>query len=494
MAVAGITKAVLLALNTAPAGARYDAVYGGEPLLIRALIALSKAGVRSARIICHDGHREKIATLIGTARTRIALDYDISPIRSGEMLSEAVSRLVEDWDTSFLLFETNKVVHPTLFAQLAQFNASPKPVLGVYKHVWLTEGKVAFASAFLDKFKVIFAHRESFTKIALDKSVFQSKAFDVVDTHPLEISSTLSNGIFSTDVVVCHRDHLKNLPWSNVADLVQGWHKRQLLRLGFVEKVWWLPVTGRESQEQRTEFFWRIAFKEISGEFSKLVNSHLSKPLTFLFVRFGFSPNAISILELGLFLLASAFLLLPHYWAILVFAVVWQFSAGVLDRCDGEVARIRNYESESGARFDMLIDDLRFALPFVFLTIACYRESHRDLGYLVVALVTAAWYGSAVIYHARFLRRAGYVSIQAMGVEFLKTQAETRWFAVFRRIQPFTKGDIRTFYIFLASFFGNKSVLFWMLVAYAWPLGASYFFTVLKFRQPSASAPEATVV
>jgi hypothetical protein len=60
---------------------------------------------------------------------------------------------------------------------------------------------------------------------------------------------------------------------------------------------------------------------------------------------------------------------------------------------------------------------------------------------------------------------------------------------VFRRIQPFTKGDIRTFYIFLASFLGNKSVLFWMLVAYAWPLGASYFFTILKFRHPSASAP-----
>ena len=180
-------------------------------------------------------------------------------------------------------------------------------------------------------------------------------------------------------MVVCHRVHLQRLSCSNVADLIHHWHKQQLLRLGFVENVWWLPVTGRESQEDRTEFFWRIAFKEISGEFSKLVNSHLSKPLTFLFVRFGFSPNAISILELSLFLVSSAFLLIPQYWAMLVFAVVWQFSAGVLDRCDGEVARIRNYESEAGARFDMLIDDLRFALPFVFLTIACYRESHRDL-------------------------------------------------------------------------------------------------------------------
>ena len=158
MAVAGITKAVLLALDTTPTEAKYDAVYGGEPLLIRALVALSKAGIRSARIICHEGHCEKIAALIGTVRTRIALDYDISPISTGEMLSEIVSRLVEQWDTSFLLFEANKVVHPTFFAQLVRFAASPKPVLVLYKHVWLTEGKVVFASAFPEKFKVIFAH------------------------------------------------------------------------------------------------------------------------------------------------------------------------------------------------------------------------------------------------------------------------------------------------------------------------------------------------
>jgi len=488
MAVAGITKAVLLALDTAPSKAKYDAVYGGETLLTRALVALSKAGIRSARIMCREGHREKIAALIGTARTRIELDYDISTICADEMLSEAVFRLVEGWDESFLLFETDKVVHPTFFAQLAQFAASPKPVLVVYKHVWLADGKVAFASAFPDKFKVIFARPDSFNKIALDKSVFQADTVDVAPPHLAEISPALSNGIFSTDVVVCRRVHLQRDSWGNVDEMIQHWQSQQRLRLGFVENFWWLPVSGEESQDDRTEFFWRIGFKEISGEFSKLVNSHLSKPLTFWFVRFGFSPNAISILELGLFLFASAFLLIPQYWAMLVFAVVWQFSAGVLDRCDGEVARIRNYESEAGARFDMLIDDLRFALPFVFLTIACYRESQRDVEYLVVAAATAAWYGTAAVYHNRFLRRAGYVSIQSMGVDFLKTQSETRWFAVFRRVQPFTKGDIRTFYIFLATFLGSKSVLFWMLVAYAWPLGASYFFTVVKFRHPSANA------
>ena len=115
MGVAGITRAVLLAVILDPGKATYDAVYGAGTPLPRALVALSKAGVRSVKIICHEGHREKIATLIGKARARIALDYDISPIRTGETLSEVVSRLVEQWDTSFLLFETNKSCPSDIF-------------------------------------------------------------------------------------------------------------------------------------------------------------------------------------------------------------------------------------------------------------------------------------------------------------------------------------------------------------------------------------------
>ena len=172
---------------------------------------------------------------------------------------------------------------------------------------------------------------------------------------------------------------------------------------------------------------------------------------------------------------------------MIVFAVVWQFAAGVLDRCDGETARMRNYESEAGGRLDMLIDDLRFGLPFVFLTIACYLEFHLDLTYVFVAAATFAWYFTAVIFHNRFLRRAGYVSHQAMGMDFFKTR-EGAWLKLYQRIQPFVKGDIRTFYIFLLTFLGHKNVLFWMLMVYAWPLGAQYFFTIKKFRLPSERA------
>ncbi|MDE2058363.1 MAG: CDP-alcohol phosphatidyltransferase family protein [candidate division NC10 bacterium] len=476
-----ITQAVLIALNAGPVGATYDSVYGGETLLNRALIAMSKAGIRLAKIICSDGQREQIESIINSVRKRIALEYEVSELRSDEMLSKRISCIVGKWDDSFLIFETDKIVHPTFFEQAAKIHSQQKPLLIAYKNVWSDNGQVAFAEPFTEKFKVIFSNPNAFTKIALSKNAFQNATFDCAESHSVEISPDLKNGVFSTDIVVCRRSDVHNIAFKNFAEMIQRWNEKHVLTIGFLERAWWLKVTGREGKAQLTELFWRIAFKEISGEFSKLVNSKLSKPMTFLFVRLGFSPNVISLIQLILLLVSSSFLLVNRYWAMLVFAIVWQFAAGVLDRCDGETARVRNYESEAGGRFDMLIDDLRFGFPFVFLTIAHYRQYPQELNYVLMAAATAIWYCTAAVFHNRFLRRAGYVSHQAMGVDFLKTQ-ESAWLKFYQRIQPFIKGDIRTFYIFLVTFLGHKNVIFWMLMAYAWPLGAQYLFTIKKFR------------
>ncbi len=480
-----ITKSILFALNSDHDGVAYSAVYGGETLLNRALIAMSKAGVQWVSIICPEGCRQRIEAMITTVRPRLALAYTVVELRVGEALSEKVARLTESWDEPFFLFACDKIIHPTFFMQAMKAIPSPGPVLLAYKDVWVQNGQVVFADAFPERFEVIFADISGFTKIPVQKHLAEQPSF-VLDPLPrVDGAREAQIDLISTEVAICRPADVQKITYDSFAEMVQQGTENHSLAVGFVEQAWWLKVTGAENPQHLSAFFWKIAFKEISGEFSKLVNSKLSKPLTFLFVRLGFSPNAISILELVLFFASSAFLLIDRYWALLVFAIVWQLAAGVLDRCDGEVARIRSYESEAGARFDMLIDDLRFGIPFVCLTIACYRESHYDSLYLFVAVASFLWYTAAVIAHNRFLRRVGYVSIQTMGVDFLKTQEGTGWLKVFRKIQPFTKGDIRTFYIASLALLGYKPFLFWLLVVYAWPLGGSYFFTIKKFRLPS---------
>src|SRR5215510_4433239 len=299
-----VGKAVLLAFNTEAAGATYDCVYGGETLLNKALIALSKSGVQAVKIICRGSQREKLALMIEAIRHRIACDYEFVELPSTALLSETIARAVEKWEDVFFVFAIDKIVHPTFFAQAGELAALQKPLLFAYKNVWLHDGRVVFANSFPEKFRVIFHDPRAFTKIALSKPVFPEAAFASTTSSVVEISPELKYGLISTDIVICRRADFSNMTANNFAEMIHYWREKQLLVVGFVEKAWWLKVTGKEPQKQVREFFWKIAFKEISGEFSKLVNSRLSKPLTFLFVRLGFSPNAISVIELLLFLVA----------------------------------------------------------------------------------------------------------------------------------------------------------------------------------------------
>ena len=77
-----VSKAVLLALHTAPADVAYDSVYGGETLVNRALIAMSKSGIRSVKIICRAGQREKVASLIKAVRKRISFECEILELQN----------------------------------------------------------------------------------------------------------------------------------------------------------------------------------------------------------------------------------------------------------------------------------------------------------------------------------------------------------------------------------------------------------------------------
>ena len=412
-----ITKALLITVN-----APYATVYGGETLLTRALIALSKSRIRSAIIVCQAGQREQITSLIHQATHRLQLHCDIVEKRGDESLAHTLTRATAQWHEAFFLFTVDTIVHPTLFTQVRQYHSWHKPLLFAYKDVRMQNGEVVYEPGFADRFRVIFANPAPLTKISLDTTARDGEIVDLASTTEVKISPTVQQGRISTDIAICRHTNLHNLTFDTYAELIQRWRETKTLSVGFIAKAWWLKVTGQETPEQIKAFFWKLAFKEISGEFSKLVNSKLSKPMTFLFVDLGFSPNAISILELTLFLFSSVLLLFSHYWTMILFAVIWQFSAGVLDRCDGEVARIRNYESDAGGRFDMLIDDLRFALPFLFLSVACIREYASPRSYLFAAVVTALWYGTAVVRHSQFLRRSGYVSIQTMGQEFFKHQ------------------------------------------------------------------------
>src|SRR6185369_9845923 len=166
--------------------------------------------------------------MIKAIRHRVSCECEIVELRSTALLSETIARAVEKWAEAFFLFEADKIVHPTFFVQAREFTGAQKPVLFAYKNVWLADGRVVFASSFPEKFRVIFRDPRTFTKIALNKDVFQDAVVNLETSPLVEISPELKTGIVSTDIVVCHRSDFSTIATNNFAEMIQFWHEQQL--------------------------------------------------------------------------------------------------------------------------------------------------------------------------------------------------------------------------------------------------------------------------
>ncbi len=488
-----IRNAILITVNSQHQSIVTDVLYGGETLLNRSLVAMSKSGITKATIVSAPGSSQKIMEMISKVDHRLSLKYDITELSQNEILSVKIKSITAGNKESFLIFEADKFMHPTFLQQVVASELPDKAVLPAYKDVLTKDGQVVFAPSFKEKFKIIFANAGSFNKIKVenaDWSLFNSNPMTLSAANVRTVLTQNGSGIISTDVMVCSGNILNRLTdFRSLDEAINQAIGSGLASVAFVKDAWWLRVTPSISKSHIKEMIWKIAFKEISGEFSKAVNSKMSKPLSFYFARKGVTPNTLSNAQLVLFLLASCFLLFNTHWAMIVFAVIWQFSAGVLDRCDGEVARIRNHESESGGRFDMIIDDMRFGLPFIILGAVLYLESQDSL-YLFSFGAAFVWFLALTLYEQNFMRKAGYVSRQVMYVDYMKMIGEdSQTTSALKKYAPIAKGDIRTFYVFLLSLFGLKEIVFWVLLAYLTLVPISSFVGVLRFKKEYSKNP-----
>ena len=107
-----------------------------------------------------------------------------------------------------------------------------------------------------------------------------------------------------------------------------------------------------------------VAGRQYEGLVDTYLNRIIGQPLTKLFIRYGMSANAVTVLSAGTGLLAAASFATLHYAMGLLGALLFQLAA-VLDCCDGDVARQTGTQSEWGARLDLYSDYLSYAAVFV---------------------------------------------------------------------------------------------------------------------------------
>lgn len=131
----------------------------------------------------------------------------------------------------------------------------------------------------------------------------------------------------------------------------------------------------------------KMANRASDGFFSVLVLRRLSKPLTWLAVKIGATPNQVTLVSFAIGLLAAYFFAQGDFWSLLAGALLLQVSI-VVDCVDGELARYTRQFSELGAWLDAITDRVKEYVVFLGLAYGAFVQNGQNLWLLAALLMT----------------------------------------------------------------------------------------------------------
>jgi len=117
------------------------------------------------------------------------------------------------------------------------------------------------------------------------------------------------------------------------------------------------PAATREQARAADKWQFELVNKPLDGIMAVYFNRPLARPLTRMFLRSPLSPNAISVISSALSL-SGCYVAAGPSWSAHLIGLLILLAGGVVDCCDGEVARLRHQGSDLGAWLDAIGDDL----------------------------------------------------------------------------------------------------------------------------------------
>ena len=91
-------------------------------------------------------------------------------------------------------------------------------------------------------------------------------------------------------------------------------------------------------------------------------------------IRTPVTPNQVTIISLILGIISGVFFSLGEYTYTITAGLLY-FLSTVFDQCDGEVARLKQMETEFGRKLDIIVDAIVNAVIVIGITIAVYTKT-----------------------------------------------------------------------------------------------------------------------
>lgn len=136
----------------------------------------------------------------------------------------------------------------------------------------------------------------------------------------------------------------------------------------------------------------------------RLLDRRLSQAITKRLMRTTVTPNQMTVCSAAVGLSGAFLLAQPDpIWQVLGSLLFW-FST-VLDGCDGELARLTFRESEFGAKFDVVMDNVVHLFLFPSIALGLYRREYDTLYFVLGALSLSGILVAMAIYLPYLWRR-----------------------------------------------------------------------------------------
>ncbi len=238
----------------------------------------------------------------------------------------------------------------------------------------------------------------------------------------------------------------------------------------------WRRVEDRRGARQAKAMLFGQVTKKTSGPVSRHINARLSIPISKVLVETGLSPHLVTVLFVLTTGLAAAWLISDPepYWRLALAGFLWQMAA-VLDRCDGEIARVKLCESRFGAWFDTVTDNLAYVAAYAAFLKAAHGLHPGQPLYLYAGLsaVAAMFLSLGIMYH--YALRTGSGSLQNYIVGFARHVPREEKGALYRALERYallSKRDSFAFVHFVLALLGAFDLI------YLFTVGGLHLFAV----------------
>ena len=231
----------------------------------------------------------------------------------------------------------------------------------------------------------------------------------------------------------------------------------------------WRRTRNRRGARAAKNMLFTQVTKPTSGFVSRHLNARISIPTSKILVETGASPHVITVLLVLTTGLTGAYLVsqADDYPKLLLAGLLWQLAA-ILDRCDGEVARVKLCESKFGAWFDTVTDNIAYICAYIGMLFGMHRLHPETLlyWYLGLSAITALLLLLIILY--TYARRSGSGSLQHYLRDLTRNlpDSEKSWVQkLMQRYGFITKRDFFSFFILITILVNRLEIAYWFMVA-----------------------------